>query len=175
MEAITIVPIVGSFIYLVILMARYKSVARFWLLLACVFSGTTIVCCGFIFQILSKEQNKEKNARAEVHDLESAVSNFLSTERPLSNILAPSVFGQNSQRELIAALMGANPDRRVFMVAAPNKLVNGRLLDPWGRPYDIAIEVNDGNSVWVPSLGRIAGRRVAVWSLGGMPILSWEQ
>jgi hypothetical protein len=92
--------------------------------------------------------------------------------------------GFPSNAELIAALRSStqtgtgihplNPEDRRFVDIAPAGFLRsglnpkGEFVDPFGQPYMIALDMDRSNSTQIPdsSHGLIAGRKVAVWSVG---------
>ena len=169
-----LIPILSGMLYLAILLRYSRSLPRRALLTGVAFSITTIVWCGIELQLRGREQAKVAIAQSEIHDIEHAVSNYLEVDRAPKGELNANIFGDDNQQILMASLTEATPQSEPFMMVAPGKLVDGKLIDPWGKPYHIAIDLKRSGSVWVPFYGTLPNRRVGVWSSGPHPIESWN-
>ena len=142
------------------------------------------ILAGISLPVVSRALHNANRAKAatEVKGLEAALLAFFNEYQrwPLDNGQPDRRYGMaNDNFDLINALraMGEgqnaghvlNPRRLVFLEVNENSLdPQGNYMDPWNRPYVVAVDTNfDGNvntqqSPW----GLLERRTVAVWSWG---------
>lgn len=131
--------------------------------------------------VISKalENAKKAQARTEIRTIETAVRAYYNeySKYPHDNGKADRIYADYNN-ELLNVLRnldktgntsyGNNPRRIVFMEVSEGSLdKDGNFVDPWQKPYRIAIDTDFNNTVSAGSpYNDIKNRQVAVWSLG---------
>ena len=113
---------------------------------ALVFAIVLMAILGFlILSNIGHPPRYDSQARNEVHEIEAALDGFH---------IDHGRYPEGASATVIAALMGDNEDRRIYLEA--RRTEDGYFLDPWGRPY--RIESRKGLPPLIYSLGE-DGRR----------------
>lgn len=158
-----------------------------WVLL----SAVILFLLSTVWPLVSAAQMRRRTAMAK-HDIASLRRAILRYHREYGSWPAASdarnvdcrFGGRTPNAELIRVLRAEagsgnpdhefNPQRMIFIEIEPHASgvsgINskGEFIDPWGMPYQIALDTSYDNVVEIPNsiYGRVPGEGVLVWSLG---------
>lgn len=94
----------------------------------------------------------------------------------VSGTEAQHLYTVGEYAQLVNALRGIhteqarrdNPKKTVYLDLAENKLLDGRMVDPWDQPYQVCVDYDQDNQITIaPRQSEIVrGHSVVVWSMG---------
>ena len=123
---------------------------------------------------LARLYARTTRAKAEVNHIAQAWNSYLNDYRTWQGGVASLI---EMDATAVATLQGSDSSRNprgIMYMEFDNEAIQGnKYVDPWGMPYQLALDANYKNSVNTDAGGRTAGyghgvvaRNVAVWSLG---------
>ena len=66
-------------------------------------------------------------------------------------------YPSGSLAEIVQALVGNNPRKRVFLLTGRSTNSAGQFVDPWGTPYEITVESNKHVMIRCAGKSRVFG------------------
>lgn len=115
------------------------------------------------------QKAKKVRAQTEIKSIETAVKAYYSDYGKLpQQSSSDSSFGElagvdNSQ--LMDILRTNNPRKNLYLDIPQNSLVNNNFVDPWGKQYEITIDM-DFNNICNSTYTSVTNKMVVIWSRG---------